>query len=166
MCAGNNKITVPYNIDTGSDGNIMPWYIFKKLFPMVTETELTKTVKNHIKLIMYNKTVKTQLGMCMVIINYKDNKKKCEFFVVSRNGQVLMGMPDTAALIIINVDIDSIEAASMHKENCSTNISDAEKPNTKQETSGAKESCTNTEEDLKDANNFQQVKTIILIQTH
>ena len=24
MCAGNNKLTVPYEIDTGSDGNIMP----------------------------------------------------------------------------------------------------------------------------------------------
>ena len=30
--ASNNKITIPYKIDTGSDGNIMPWYIFKKLF--------------------------------------------------------------------------------------------------------------------------------------
>ena len=40
----------------------MPWYIFKKLFPSVTEAELTKTVKNHIKLKMYNRTVTTQLG--------------------------------------------------------------------------------------------------------
>ena len=29
--AGNNKITIPYKIDTASDGNIMPWYIFKKI---------------------------------------------------------------------------------------------------------------------------------------
>ena len=40
--AGDNKITIPYKIDTGSDGNIMPWYIFKKLFPRVTKAELTK----------------------------------------------------------------------------------------------------------------------------
>ena len=58
---------------------------------------------------MYNRTVITQLGMCMVIIDHKDNKKKCEFFVVPRNGQVLLGMPDTTALKIINVNIDSIE---------------------------------------------------------
>ena len=44
--AGNNKITIPYEIDTGSDGNIMPWYISKKLFPRVTEAELMKTIKN------------------------------------------------------------------------------------------------------------------------
>ena len=46
---------------------------------MVMEAELMKTIKNHIKLKTYNKTVIAQLGMCMVIINYKDNKKKCEF---------------------------------------------------------------------------------------
>ena len=108
----------------------MLWYIFKKLFQRVTEAELTKTVKNHIKLKTYNKTVIAQLRMCMVIINYKDNKKKCEFFVVPRNGQALLGKPDTAALNIINVNIDSIEVASTQKENCNTNISDAKKPNT------------------------------------
>ena len=46
------------------------------------------------------------LGTCMVTINYRDNKKKCEFFVVARNGQVLLGMPDTAAFKIIKVNID------------------------------------------------------------
>ena len=101
--ASDNKIAIPYKIDTGSDGNMMPWYIFKKLFPRVTEAELVKTIKNQIKLKMYNKTVMAQLGTCAVIINYKDNKKKCEFFVVPRNGQVLLGMPDTASLNIIVV---------------------------------------------------------------
>ena len=108
--AGNNKTTILYKVDTGSDGNIMPWYIFKKFFPRVTEAELTKSIKNHITLKMYNRTVITQLGMCTVIINHKDNKKKCEFFVVPRNGHTLLGMPDTAALNIINVNIDSIVA--------------------------------------------------------
>ena len=76
----------------------MPCFIFKKMFPRVTLAELPKTIKNHIKLKMYNKTVIAQLGTCVVIINYKDNKKKCEFFVVPRNGQALLGMPDTVAL--------------------------------------------------------------------
>ena len=79
MCAGNNKLTVPYKIDTGSDGNIMPWSIFKKLFPRVTEAKLEKIIKKHIKLKTYNKTVITQLGTCMVIIDYKDNKRSVNF---------------------------------------------------------------------------------------
>ena len=63
-------------------------------------------------------------GTCAVIIDYKDNKKKCEFFVVPENSQVLLGMPDTAALKIININIDPIQGASTWKENCNTNISD------------------------------------------
>ena len=79
MHAGDDKITIPYKIDTGSDGNIMPWYIFKKLFPRFTEAELAKTIKNHIKLKMHNKRVRTQLGPCTAIIDYKDNKKNWEW---------------------------------------------------------------------------------------
>ena len=165
MHTSNNKIEVPHKIDTGSDGNIMPWYMFKKLFPRVTEAKLAKPVKNHIELKMYNKTDITQLGMCMVIINYKDNKKKFEFFLVPRNGQALLGMPGTAALNIINVSIDSIEAASMQNENCNTNVSDAKKPNTKQETHVAKESCTNMDEDLKITNNINGSNNNISINT-
>ena len=153
MHTGNNKLIILYKIDTGSDGNIMPCYIFKKLFPRVTEAELMKTIKNHIKLKTYNKTVIAQLGTCMVIINYKDNKKRCEFFVVPRNGQALLGILDTAALNIINLIIDSIETACMQKENFNTNTSDAKTSNAKQEMHGAKKSCTNTDEDLKNTNN-------------
>ena len=62
-------------------------------------------------------------------------------------------MPDTAALIIINVNIDSIEAAGMQKENCNTNKDDAKKPNIRQETHVAKGNCTNMDEDLKITSN-------------
>ena len=103
--------------------------------------------------------------MCTVIINYKDNKKMCEFFVASRNGQVLLGMPDIAALNIINVNIDFIEAACTLKENCNTYISDAKTSSTKQETHGAKESYTNTDEDLNTLTTSMG-QIAILIQTH
>ena len=66
---------------------------------------------------------------------------------------MLLGMLDTAALNIINVNTDSIEADGTQKENCNTNISDAKTSNVKQETHGAKESCTNTDEDLKNTDN-------------
>ena len=39
-------------------------------------------------------------------------------------------MPDTEAVNIINVNMDSIEAASIQKENCNTNRSDAKKNKT------------------------------------
>ena len=46
MHAGNNKIIILYKIDTVSDGNIMPWYFFKKLFPRVKEAKLKKNIQN------------------------------------------------------------------------------------------------------------------------
>ena len=151
------KLTVPYKIDAGSNGNIMPWHIFIKLFPRVAEAEIQKTIKRHIKLKTYNKTVIMQLGTCVVTINYRDNKKKCEFFAVPRNGQKLLRMPDTAALKIINVNIDSAQAVGTWKEECNTNIGDAKEPNTRQEVHVTKEGCTNMDGDLKvdnDINGF------------
>ena len=150
MHAGDNKILIPYKIDMGSESNIMPWHIFKRLFTNVTEAELKKTVKGNIQLRTYNKTVITQLGTCMVTINFKDIKKRCVFFVVPRNVQVWLGMPDTAALKIININIDSIQAV---KEECNTNVGDIEESNTTQEVPVVDKSCTNTDADSKIDNN-------------
>ena len=153
MCIGSNNMIIPYKIDTGSDGNIIPWYIFKKLFPRVSESQLTKTIKDHIKLKKYNKTFIAQLGTCAVIIAHKNNRRKCEFFVVLGNGQVLLGMPDTAALNIINVNMDSIEAEDTQRENCNTNIGNAKTSNAKQKTHGTGEYCTNTDDGVKNTTN-------------
>ena len=38
--AGGNTIVVPYKVDTGNEGNIMPLFIFKKLFKDTTERQL------------------------------------------------------------------------------------------------------------------------------
>ena len=165
MHTGNNKLTVPYKIDTGSDDSIMPWYAFKKLFPRVTEAELKKNIKKHIKLKTYNKTVITQLGTCVVIIDYKDNKKKHEFFVVPGSGQALLGMPDTAALKIINVNIYSIEAARTWKEDCNTNMANANESDNRQEAHVVKESCTNIDEDLVLDNNVNRSSNNTSINT-
>ena len=35
-----NAIVIPYKIDMGSKGNIMPLFIFKKLFKNITEEQL------------------------------------------------------------------------------------------------------------------------------
>ena len=150
MHAGNNKILVLYKIDTGSEGNIKPYHIFKRLFKNISEAELKKTTKRHIKLKTYNKTVITQLSTCAVTINFKDNKKRCEFFVVLRNGQALLGMPNTATLKIITINIDSIKAV---EEECNTNTGKAKESNARWEVHVVEQSCTNTDGDSKVDNN-------------
>ena len=73
-------------------------------------------------------------------------------------------MPDTAALQIININTDSIQAM---KEECNTNIHDAKESNTHQEVHGVEKSSTNMEADLKvDSNvnshyNSTNVNTLI-----
>ena len=46
----------------------------------------------------------------MGLIKFKNVKKCYLFFVVPGNSQALLGIPDTAALNIINLNIDSIQA--------------------------------------------------------
>ena len=74
----------------------------------------------------------------MVVIKSKNNKKWCIFFAVPGNGQALFRMPDTAALKLINVNIDSLQAEVAE---CKTNI--------EQETHMVEESCANMDRESK-----------------
>ena len=111
----------------------MPLYIFEKLFNNMPEKQLKGSIKSNIKLKTYNGTYITQLGTCTVTIEFKDSKKHCVFFVVLGNGQALPRMPDTAALNILNLNIDSIQ---VQVANCKTNR--------EQEMHKVAEGCTNT----------------------
>ena len=108
MQVGKVSLEVPYKIDTGSEGNIMPLYIFQKLFANIGKDQLKSSVKGNIKLKMQNGTHIMQLGICAVQIRFKNIIKRCTFFVVPGNRQVLLGMPDTTTLNLINLNIDSI----------------------------------------------------------
>ena len=145
MLVGKNSISVPYKIDMGSDSNIMPLNIFKKLFPGVTNEWLADTIIKCILLRMYNKTTITQLGTCKVMIKHKNNRKKCQFFVVPGSGQALLGMPDTDALQIININIDSIDADNVGDNEQYINTSTTQESNTQHETDRTAECCANTD---------------------
>ena len=56
-----NKITikVPYEIGMGSDGNIMLFYMHKKLFPQAMMEQLPAICNTNITLKMYNQTTIT-----------------------------------------------------------------------------------------------------------
>ena len=75
MQAGKVSLEVPYKIDTGSKGNIMPLYIFQTLFVNIGKDQLKKSVKGNIKLKTYNGTHIMQLGMCVVQIKFKNVTK-------------------------------------------------------------------------------------------
>ena len=130
MQVSDNALMVPYKIDTSSEGNLMLLYIFKTLFRNKSVEQLKRSIKSNIKLKTYNGMQK--LGTCIVTIKFKNFKKQCVFFVIPGNGQVLLRMPDMAALNIINLNIDSIQKEIW---NC--------KANRGQEMHAATEDCTN-----------------------
>ena len=72
MQIGETTVEIPYKIDTGSEGNIMLLYTFKKLFKNMTEEQLKRSIKGNIKLKMYNGTHITQLGTCMALVKFKN----------------------------------------------------------------------------------------------
>ena len=72
MQVGKTTIEVPYQINTGSKGNLMPLYMFKKLFRNMLEEQLKSSIKDNIKLKTYNGTHITPLGTCPAIIKFKN----------------------------------------------------------------------------------------------
>ena len=50
MQVGKTTTDIPYKTDTSSEGNIMPLYIFKKLFKNMLEEQLKGSIKSNIKL--------------------------------------------------------------------------------------------------------------------
>ena len=68
----------------------------------------------------------------------------CKFLVVPRNGQALLGMPDSDALNIINVNIHLIGTEQDGGgDNCYTNKTTAQREDMKQETNRDGKCCTN-----------------------
>ena len=72
MQVGDNTLKVPYKIDTSSEGNLMPLYIFKKLFRNESVEQVKRFIKSNRKLKTYNGMQIEQLGMCTVTIEFKN----------------------------------------------------------------------------------------------
>ena len=94
---------VPYKAGVGCDGNIMPFNIFKKLFPSTKEDTLMAT-KDTTMLRTYNCTAITQLGKCGVIIENINKCKNASFFVVPGEGDTLLCMLDIVLLNILQIN--------------------------------------------------------------
>ena len=102
---------------------------------------------------MYNKTLITQLGTCKVVVEHKTNKNTCQFFVVPSNGQAqaLLGILETDALSIININIDSVDAEVMKNKECHTNMKTVQGSNIEQEKDQGGRCCTNADSISKSA---------------
>ena len=113
-CNGNSMKT-HFKVDTGADGNQLPLGEFFKHFPNANITQLAKTIYPHTKLYTYNNTEIKQLGICELLVEYKINRKICEFSVVDFLTAIL-GIHDSESLKLITVHFDNIEAEMSQPE--------------------------------------------------
>ena len=148
----------PLKVDRGSDGNIMPLHIYKKSFPRVTDEQLVAKNRN-IQCKTYNKTTVAQLSTCTVKIKHNNKQKIC-IFLVLRNGEALLGMPDIDVLKIMNTKVNTINIKDgSSTNNCYTNKVIPRSPwheqqyaNTMQETDRA-EICYTSTDTISKSNN-------------
>ena len=107
-CNG-NSLKTGFKVDTGADGNLLPLGEFFKHFPDANMTQLAKTIDIGTKLYAYNNTEIKQLGVCELLVKYKEHHKICQFYVVDFPTAIL-GIHDSESLGLITVHFDCIGA--------------------------------------------------------
>ena len=103
------RTKIAYKIETGSDGNLILFSIFTKLFPRSTIAELNAGVNRSIVLKTYNQSNIEQLSRCSVQVRHNNKCVNCGFFVVTGDGPALFRMPDIELFSIIRVMCDTID---------------------------------------------------------
>ena len=69
-----------YQVDTGSDGNLLPVESFRKLFPNTTIVQLCNSRDRNVVLQTHNRSSITQSEMCKVEIKHTNKKITCKVF--------------------------------------------------------------------------------------
>ena len=67
-----NRTNIAYKIHPGSDGSLMPFTVFRMLFPQSTIAKLNAIINRSTVLKMYNWSNIEQLGRCSVKIRHND----------------------------------------------------------------------------------------------
>ena len=107
-CNG-NSLKTHFKVDTDADGNLLPLGEFFKHFPNANMTQLAKTIDSSTKLFAYNNTEIKQLGVCELLVECRECRKICQFYVVDFPTAIL-GIHDSESLRLITVHFDCIGA--------------------------------------------------------
>ena len=75
-CNG-NSLKTRFKVNTGADGNLLPLAEFFKHFPDANMNQLAKTRDSSTKLYAYNNTEIKQLGVCELLVEYRERGKIC-----------------------------------------------------------------------------------------
>ena len=98
-----NKTTVHVKLDTGASSNLLPYNMFKEIFPQVSVKELCHSSDTNVCLEAYNKSSIKQLGTCCLTVRHGKQSCLCHFFVVPDYCHPILGLNDIHALNLIAI---------------------------------------------------------------
>lgn len=81
-----NDLHVKFKLDSGSEANILPFYIYNKL------STKPKILKNDKSLLVYNKNRLDILGACTLRVSQKNIKKNLVFYILKDNLEPILGL--------------------------------------------------------------------------
>ena len=102
-----NSSKTHFKVDTGADDNLLPLGEFFKHFLNANMTQLAKTTDSSTKLYAYNNTEIKQLGVCELLVEYREHRKICQFYVVDFR-TAIFGIHDSESLGLITIHFNCI----------------------------------------------------------
>ena len=92
-----------FKVDSGAAGNIIPYNVFKELYPGMPKSVL-KNFNHRTHLVAYNKEEIKQLGTCILKVNYGGETLTCELFVVSSKFKPIIGLESSHNLRLLTIN--------------------------------------------------------------
>ena len=96
-----NKTMVHVKLDTGASGNLLPYDMFREIFPQVSVNDLCHSIDDNVFLEAYNKSSIKQLGTCCLTARHGKQLHLCHFFVVPDYCHPILGLNDIHAVNLI-----------------------------------------------------------------
>ena len=98
-----NKTTVHVKLNTGASGKLLPYNLFRGIFPHVSVKDLHHSIDSNVCLEVCNKSSIKQLGTCHLTVRHGKQSHLCHFFVVPDYCHPILGLNDIHALNLISI---------------------------------------------------------------
>ncbi|XP_005101611.1 uncharacterized protein LOC101852102 [Aplysia californica] len=106
----NTKHKLKVKIDTGSQGNALPFRLYKEMFPQKfdsggqpTELELDRSKA---KITEYGGSQVKQYGTCKIKCSYKEKEENATFYVTEDKGPAILGLPTLRELGLVGTNLE------------------------------------------------------------
>ena len=98
-----NKTTVHVKLDTGVSGNLLPYNMFREIFPTTICKRFAPFNDSNVCLEAYNKSSIKQLGTCHLTVRHGKQSCLCHSFLVPDYCHLILGLNDIHALNLISI---------------------------------------------------------------